>query len=1174
MYLLTRCLLLVTIAFSFMKGHAGISIDSVRTTNNTCTNNGAMIVFAHTNAPPIFYSITDGPSVSAIQSSGTFSSLEPGVYKIQVSDMNGDSAIIFAAISGSYTFPDFSLDSRAPTCSRSTDGLIAITSLQGTGNGNIVWRLKDMATQQTSIIQPDTIKNLPPGSYMVSATDACGNSTNKPIQVYPGYSYLFIKNSPMPKISKTACNAVTLETEIEGAYYDLFLPIQLTITTKNGTITKTANIINGNLLQETIPNMDYGDSINLLLVNNCSDSFSTIFNLPQFDFSFTPSWDYINCAKKYTGGTFSFNSGWYEMAMKNAVDFKLYATATGMVVESGVLNNASSVHVYAHPPGKTYNIQITDGCGRVFRDTFFWSPIDSLLPAGYHITSSGAHCLDSTAGVYIFPHDFPTRNVSCVLLSGPSYIGSTKPGFAYHDTIQYNKLIPSIYGNFQLSNLAPGTYRFMLYDDCGHSFIDSFSILPEQTADDNYMLKVVPGCEGQNNLQLHFFSRKDTAIKSISNTYGEVTITNMQTGQKTNAGTFSFATPYRTEHLLNISSLNSGNYSVQIDYKDPFAANNQQAPYLHKTCQSFTTTVNIAAYTRPRIRIFNKINCKGSQIVELQADSSRGVFPLQYEIISGPAIYPIQSGNLFQLQQPGTYVARVTDTCGNANTYSFTTDTFSFPLITKTGSSCTGGITKLGYPSSPFFTYRWKRPDGSSFTGDTLLINPTTANDLGLYYITKIVNFNGCVDSFTTTYTLNPNKIHYTTDTLCPGQQLQVGTHTYTQSGIYRDTLFNAICDSIVITYLTVDYKRTDTSQTICAGKTFTFKNQQLSATGIYRDTTDINGCATITTLSLQVTDYARGSELPTICDGENYAFGNSIYTTMGIYRDTIRTTGCDSIHTLYLIVKDYVKGYDSAEICAGSSVKFGNRILKDAGIYHDTLATSGCDSVVTFLLKHKPYPSRDIDTSICAGQKLQLWNNTYTAAGKYTDTLATNECDTIFHITLLLNPTPQGDTSLQLYETEYEHPLELHACAHDTFYQWTDITCNNCPTVTVSPQTELSQYTCKVSNIFGCSTTCRYEIKVNGIFGRLYRPNVFSPNGDGSNDLFRIFGKAIHQNYLEIFDRWGQLVFYGNDPATGWDGNYKGEPVPAGVYVYVFNYFSGIAQQARSVKGSVTLVR
>lgn len=67
--------------------------------------------------------------------------------------------------------------------------------------------------------------------------------------------------------------------------------------------------------------------------------------------------------------------------------------------------------------------------------------------------------------------------------------------------------------------------------------------------------------------------------------------------------------------------------------------------------------------------------------------------------------------------------------------------------------------------------------------------------------------------------------------------------------------------------------------------------------------------------------------------------------------------------------------------------------------------------------------------------------------------------------------------------------------------------------------------------------------------------PNIFSPNGDRSNDLFGPFPyRGVEKIDLEVFNRWGQIVFTATDPDINWKGTYKDtdQPVPDGVYYYV----------------------
>ena len=93
-----------------------------------------------------------------------------------------------------------------------------------------------------------------------------------------------------------------------------------------------------------------------------------------------------------------------------------------------------------------------------------------------------------------------------------------------------------------------------------------------------------------------------------------------------------------------------------------------------------------------------------------------------------------------------------------------------------------------------------------------------------------------------------------------------------------------------------------------------------------------------------------------------------------------------------------------------------------------------------------------------------------------------------------------------------------------------------------------------------------------------LYVPNVFTPNGDGINDLFFVYTEGLLTFKLIVADRWGEKVFETNDVYEGWDGTYKGVLMPPGVFVYYIDAtFIGDVKPLgyiESAKGSVTLLR
>jgi gliding motility-associated-like protein len=84
---------------------------------------------------------------------------------------------------------------------------------------------------------------------------------------------------------------------------------------------------------------------------------------------------------------------------------------------------------------------------------------------------------------------------------------------------------------------------------------------------------------------------------------------------------------------------------------------------------------------------------------------------------------------------------------------------------------------------------------------------------------------------------------------------------------------------------------------------------------------------------------------------------------------------------------------------------------------------------------------------------------------------------------------------------------------------------------------------------------TFDFTTDVTRIDGRVFIPSTFTPNGDGKNDSFKIFGNSCLENpTFIILDSWGNEIFRSEDPFHEfWDGTFKGNPVPQDVYTYRF---------------------
>lgn len=110
------------------------------------------------------------------------------------------------------------------------------------------------------------------------------------------------------------------------------------------------------------------------------------------------------------------------------------------------------------------------------------------------------------------------------------------------------------------------------------------------------------------------------------------------------------------------------------------------------------------------------------------------------------------------------------------------------------------------------------------------------------------------------------------------------------------------------------------------------------------------------------------------------------------------------------------------------------------------------------------------------------------------------------------------------------------------------------------------------VTNSFGCKDTASIRIIVNP-FSEIIIPNVFTPNGDGINDLFTM--KSIGLNFIsgEVYDRWGLKMYEWNSVSGGWDGKTAGDDAPDGTYFYII-VAKGVDGQEYKLKGPFTLLR
>ncbi len=316
------------------------------------------------------------------------------------------------------------------------------------------------------------------------------------------------------------------------------------------------------------------------------------------------------------------------------------------------------------------------------------------------------------------------------------------------------------------------------------------------------------------------------------------------------------------------------------------------------------------------------------------------------------------------------------------------------------------------------------------------------------------------------------------------------------------------------------------------------------------------------------------------------------IYTILGLDacgNGLIRHISVDSLYRAVPMIRSF------KDTCFHTYVR--GVLYTESTVAYDTLRTAmGCDSIiyVDSVVIRGSHDRRPIialatdtfcagaggDVSAIAGYHLYQWDNGATTpiihvsdSGWYHLIVTDSEHCTLsdqIYIALLDSPSV---VSGWIYADSVcmDDPLQvgLTLSGPDVHYEWSDIANGTLQrqfvdsgiyTFTVSNKCAAKSYTLHTTE-----KTCDEHA---------YPPNAFSPNGDGINDIYRIYSSYDFKSFsLLIFDRWGEKVFESNNEANGWDGRYKNEDLPTGVYVYEY---IGVwpTGHSHTSRGSITLIR
>ena len=288
----------------------------------------------------------------------------------------------------------------------------------------------------------------------------------------------------------------------------------------------------------------------------------------------------------------------------------------------------------------------------------------------------------------------------------------------------------------------------------------------------------------------------------------------------------------------------------------------------------------------------------------------------------------------------------------------------------------------------------------------------------------------------------------------------------------------------------------------------------ELSDAGLYSIYLEVDGCYSDTTdTEIVVNESYDISLVETICSNETFTFGPDELNVSGTYTQFLQTiAGCDSIVRLELTVNPAYSFVIDTSFCEGESITFEGVTMNATGSYPFNLFTSsGCDSIITYELIVYPIP---VSPSVFSNSPLSCPGDVF-------------EVSTV--------PVEEG-----LYEWNGPNgyyaetsDFEFEAYPENIGMYNVSVTVNGC----VSPLTSIDL---DIINIYS--------------FEDADLPNVFTPNGNGSNEVFDLqsYFKTCEPYEVFYFDRWGNVVYRHEKDGVPFSGeSIDGSELMEGVYMY-----------------------
>jgi gliding motility-associated-like protein len=514
---------------------------------------------------------------------------------------------------------------------------------------------------------------------------------------------------------------------------------------------------------------------------------------------------------------------------------------------------------------------------------------------------------------------------------------------------------------------------------------------------------------------------------------------------------------------------------------------------------------------------------------------------------TNPAIHSYSTAGSYAV------ILHVTDTTG-CNASDTVTVTSVTPLIVDLGpdtSICTG-VPYLIQPTRAF-------PTGTTYLWNTGATTPgIMATTSGRYWLR--VTYNGCPssDSVLLYIVYDSLKLMNEDTVICKGKSVQAVAYINPLATVqWLPTAgigVSSVANALIIPDTTAMYKITVTIPG-CPPLIDSFKITVQPNPQVY-----LGGNRFVCEFD---TLHLHAAVQPAWFTGYTYNWSPATYLSSTTAATVTYTAGSTQNYMVTVTTSAGCKGSDSAVII----VNPGNF----ASIRNDTVVCPHDSVQLTAIggTQYHWYPSMYLDDSTAAAPWCQPITTTNYSV------IATNASGCHDTLQVLISVWPGAlismEDSVRIYPGEGYHIQPVTNCISFLWTPPVGLDNNYLSNPFAQPGAD-SRYFVTGTTVNGCTTTDSIDVLVSKE-SLIEVPNAFTP-GTGSNNILYIIKKGQAQiNHFRIYNRWGNLVFETTDINTGWDGTYKGEPQPFGVYVYDVQAVTNTGRLFNK-HGNITLLR